>query len=95
MNFLPGVRNLAEAGMIAGGTRRNLKHVIDQVNFGENLSETDRLLAADAQTSGGLLISLPSKDAEEFLSIIAERTHLPSFKIGQIRELGNHSIKID
>ena len=95
LNFLPGVRDLAEAGLIAGGTRRNLKHVSDQVNFGENLSETDRLLAADAQTSGGLLVSLPSKDAEEFLSIIAERTHLPAFKIGQIRELDHHSIKID
>ena len=95
LNFLPGVRDLAEEGMIAGGTRRNLKHVSNQVNFGENLSDTDRLLAADAQTSGGLLVSLPNKHAEEFLCIIAERTHMPAFKIGQIRELGHHSIKID
>ena len=94
LKFLPGARDLAVAGVMAGGTRRNLQHVSDQVNFGENLSEIDKLLAADAQTSGGLLVSLPGKDAEQFLSILADNSHLPSFKIGQINEQDSHCIKI-
>jgi selenide,water dikinase len=65
--FLPNVQQLAEAGIIPGGTVRNLDYVKDFVNFDSTLSEIDKLLAADAQTSGGLLVSLSENDAEIFI----------------------------
>jgi selenophosphate synthase len=37
------------------------------VKFDSTLSEIDKLLAADAQTSGGLLVSLSENDAEIFI----------------------------
>ncbi len=56
--FLPNVRELAQSGIMAGGTRRNLDYVKDYVEFDSALSELDQLLAADAQTR--LLYTSPS-----------------------------------
>ena len=57
--LLPGARELAERGAIAGGTRRNLESLKDAVTFAPEVSEVERLLLCDAQTSGGLLIAVP------------------------------------
>ena len=66
LEFLKGTEELAKSGIIPGGTRRNLKYTQDKVKFDSRLSETQRLLLSDAQTSGGLLVSLPKSDAENF-----------------------------
>jgi selenide,water dikinase len=55
--LLPGAAELAAAGMISGGTRRNLEHATGFTDFGDT-DEVMRLLLADAQTSGGLLIAV-------------------------------------
>ena len=54
LDFFPSVFDLAESGIMAGGTRRNLDYVKDFVSFGPDLTELEHLLAADAQTPGGL-----------------------------------------
>ena len=56
--ILPGARELAEAGHIPGGTRRNLKDLNPDVDFADPIHETSRMLMVDAQTSGGLLMSI-------------------------------------
>jgi len=89
LEFLPGVQDLAEAGMIAGGTRRNLAYIKDYTGFDPQLTEVDRLLAADAQTSGGLLISLPQGDAEKFMVSFDS-----GFQVGNIIERRESSIFI-
>ena len=56
--YLSGARDAANAGCISGGTRRNLAWVEPNVEFlgvAAN-DERERLLLADAQTSGGLLL---------------------------------------
>ena len=68
LKFFPGVRDLAGAGMIAGGTHRNLEYIKDYTEFNPQLTEVDLFLAADAQTSGGLLVALPREDAEKFIA---------------------------
>jgi selenide,water dikinase len=55
--YLDGAREAAAAGYISGGTRRNLDWVAPHTRFAGSLSETERLLLADAQTSGGLLVA--------------------------------------
>jgi len=55
--YLDGARAAAAAGYISGGTRRNLDWVAPHTRFAGSLSETERLLLADAQTSGGLLVA--------------------------------------
>ena len=54
--YVDGARAAAEAGFVSGGSRRNLGWVSPMADFG-GTAETDRLLLADAQTSGGLLLA--------------------------------------
>jgi selenide,water dikinase len=54
--LLEGARESAELGFVSGGTRRNLDWVAPHADFGSDVGEVDRLLLADAQTSGGLLV---------------------------------------
>ncbi|MFJ3955820.1 selenide, water dikinase SelD [Streptomyces libani] len=56
VGYLEGAREAAKGGFVSGGTRRNLAWVEPHVDFG-SLGEIDRLLLADAQTSGGLLVA--------------------------------------
>jgi selenide, water dikinase len=55
--LLPGAAALAAAGVVPGGTRRNLEHALGFTDFGE-CDETTRVLLSDAQTSGGLLLAI-------------------------------------
>ena len=64
VELLPGVRELIEEGHVPGGTRTNLELAAEYAEFGGRLSEVDRLLACDAQTSGGLLVALPAERAQ-------------------------------
>lgn len=54
--LLPGTLDLAERGVVAGGTRRNHEHVSPYTDWGD-LTEPEQIILADAQTSGGLLIA--------------------------------------
>ncbi|WP_067461158.1 selenide, water dikinase SelD [Actinomadura macra] len=54
--YLDGAREAVAAGYVSGGTRRNLDWVASHTDFG-GADEDTRLLLADAQTSGGLLIA--------------------------------------
>ncbi len=56
---LPGTLDLAEDDVIPGGTRSNLTFVDPHVEWGD-LSGPERLVLADAQTSGGLMVAASS-----------------------------------
>ena len=58
---LTGARELAERGVVPGGTRRNREAV--EVQWAADVEEPDRWLLADAQTSGGLLFAVPEDRA--------------------------------
>ena len=90
LNFFTGVRNLAESDIVPSGTKRNLDYVNAFVSFNESLSEVDKLMIADAQTSGGLLISLPAEDGEIFLQSFGE----PAKIIGEIIEPNDFVISV-
>jgi len=57
--YLEGARDALDAGYVSGGTRRNLEWVTPHVGWGGRTAadERERLLLADAQTSGGLLVA--------------------------------------
>ena len=92
--FLPSVKELAEQGIVPGGTKRNLKFVKDKVQFGEHLTDIDKLLLADAQTSGGLLISLPAEKAENYITKFNELSDIKAVIIGKIVEKNKYSIYV-
>lgn len=53
--YLEGAREALRDGYVSGGTRRNLDWVRPHTDLG--VSESEALLLADAQTSGGLLVA--------------------------------------
>ena len=55
---LDGVLELLEDGIAPGGTHRNLDSVDSVVKWHRNTDDAAKLLLCDAQTSGGLLISV-------------------------------------
>jgi selenide,water dikinase len=62
--LLPGVLELARAGVVAGGTRRNHAWLQATTGWGA-LTEPEQLVLADAQTSGGLLLVTDDADGLE------------------------------
>jgi selenide, water dikinase len=56
VDYLDGARDAAAAGYVSGGTRRNLDWVRPDADL-TGVDETEALLLADAQTSGGLLVA--------------------------------------
>ena len=64
---LPGTWDLLESGTVPGGTFRNMSGVEDTVEWAEALTEEQRLLMCDAQTSGGLLIAVPKAKLQELI----------------------------
>ena len=62
---MKGAGNLAERDLFPDGSRRNHAAFRDQVEWG-GLGETEQLLLCDAQTSGGLLVAIPPRNAPRF-----------------------------
>ncbi len=92
--FLPTVEQLVQADVIPGGTRRNLEYASRHVSFNDSLSDNQKLMAADAQTSGGLLVALPADKAGEFCSKYNSHSNLPAIKVGTFTESQKYLIKI-
>jgi selenide,water dikinase len=61
--LLPDVVELAAAGMVPGGTRRNLSAVAAATRWDPAIGEPLRAVIGDAQTSGGLLVATPDGEA--------------------------------
>jgi len=77
---IPGVRELAEGGVLPGGSRRNRDWVADVLDTGGR-AELDVLLLADAQTSGGLLFGVSPNQAAGVLAELGT----PAAVIGEVR----------
>ena len=70
---LEGVAALVEAGHVPGGTRRNQDDAAETVSYGREISDVTRILLADAQTSGGLIIASPPERTAGLLGELEAR----------------------
>jgi selenide,water dikinase len=68
---LPSAVRLAEQGFMTGGCRRNRDFLHDKVSVGRSIRAGLVEVAFDPQTSGGLLIAVPHREAEA----LAARLH--------------------
>ncbi len=80
------IRELAEAGLVPGGTKTNLAYVEPTTRFDPALREVDRLLLADAQTSGGLLLAIPPEREAKLVKELQAAGTLAHSVIGEIVE---------
>ncbi|MCG3133035.1 MAG: Selenide, water dikinase [Planctomycetes bacterium] len=80
--LLPGVLDAAREGLVPGGSRKNLAYFGNGVEFDPSLGEAERLVTADAQTSGGILAAIPADRAQEFESKARAAGTLAAARIG-------------
>jgi selenide, water dikinase len=85
VRFLPGAVDYARQGAIPGGLKNNREFAASCV---EGSSEVDDLLY-DPQTSGGLLIALPERDAADL-----EKKMPDAYRIGQVTERAGKPIRL-
>lgn len=83
--LLPGALELALSRRFPGGSKRNMADVRDDVRFPKGMPEARRLLLADAQTSGGLLLSVPEEELPRLLKRLEGRSPVAAV-IGTIEE---------
>jgi selenium donor protein len=84
--FMSGVKELAEKDLFPSGSRRNHAAYREMVDWG-GISELDQLLLCDAQTSGGLLVAIPPKNAAGFEKAMSAELYRP-VRIGTITGRG-------
>ena len=95
--LLDGVWELLEQDMVAGGTRRNLASADGRVGWAASLDENAKLLLCDAQTSGGLLIAVPTTDRDALLNELGSAGVETTAVIGEVLEpdsLGGKRIRV-
>ena len=83
--LLEGALELARAGVYPGGSTRNLEAASRSVDTG-SLSDEQSKLLFDAQTSGGLLISVPRDRTRELLSALHAEGVSAAARIGSVVE---------
>jgi selenide,water dikinase len=81
--LLSGAAMYARSGFYAGGTRDNRDHFEGGVDFEDPAPDDLRMLLFDAQTSGGLLLSVPADRAQEFVAAAAME-QVPAWPVGTV-----------
>ncbi len=76
----------ARAGIIPGAVERNLESFGEDVDPPPHTDESLFALLFDAQTSGGLLVSLPESQAQAYVEAMKTRGHEAVAPIGRIVE---------
>jgi selenide,water dikinase len=84
----------AGADVVPGGTLNNLAFVEEQVTFASGVSRVAQLILADAQTSGGLLISVAAERAGALLAALEERGVVAAAVIGEVTAPGTGQITV-
>ena len=79
-------RRLIEEGMVPGGSAANLAYVAPRTRFEAGVDQVERLLLADAQTSGGLLFAVPPELAARAVAELEERATPACAVVGELRE---------
>ena len=92
--FIDTVENLASQDIIPGGSKKNLKYVNNQVDFSKSIIDHQKFMIADAQTSGGLLISVPERLSAKLISDLKDEKCLAYSIIGKIIKKQDKSIYI-
>lgn len=77
------VMRLIEAGCVPGGTRENLRNATSFTRW-RGVPEPVRLLLADAQTSGGLLLCVPRRHLNKVLAELRRHRSPAASVIGEI-----------
>lgn len=92
--IMQGVFDLAKKDMIPNGTKENFKYSEQHTKWDKNIQKYEKLVYCDAQTSGGLLISINKEKS----NLLLNQLHLAGIKdsaiIGEVTENQNTKLII-
>ena len=87
--------NFAKKDIIPGGTKRNFEYLNPYINFKSKIPMFKKLIMCDAQTSGGLLISVSKQNTDLLIEELKKQQCLATSIIGNITEKeSDHLINI-
>ena len=87
------VIDLAKNNIVPGGSKKNLEFNIKDIKFKSNFPEYKKLILADAQTSGGLLISCPKSNSDKLIQALnKDSKKYKSIIIGEFMNQSNYNI---
>lgn len=84
--ILDDARHYVSQGIAPGGTRANREFLAEWVTYEAPVSQEQQLLLCDAQTSGGLLICVPSAEATALLAALHAAGIEAAAVIGRMEE---------
>ncbi len=91
--IIDGTWKLADDLIIPAGTMRNHEYLVEHIIW-DDISYEHQMILCDAQTSGGLLISVPEEKSGELVRLLQESNALASAIIGRITENNVGIIKV-
>jgi cysteine desulfurase NifS/selenium donor protein len=87
-------REFATSNIIPGGSTNNLNHFSKYIDWDNKLSEIDKIILCDAQTSGGLLFTIPMNQKDEVLNQLKVSGIKYASYIGNCTSKGNGIISV-
>ena len=95
--WLPGAQHYAQAGCLPGGAGRNRFYLLDEgepkMQFLQNLADDIEDLLFDPETSGGLVMTIPT-DRAAALEEAFQKAQEPLWRIGEV-QTGTGLILVD
>lgn len=85
---------LAREGVYPGGASRNLQRVEPHVQWPDDISDEMKIVLADPQTSGGLLIAISPHDVDELLKRLEVAGTLARAVIGEVARRSDWAIRV-
>lgn len=82
--ILPEVMDLIAAGCFPGGTKKNWLYYQQWLDFAPDITQHEQLLVCDAQTSGGMLISVPAAKCDALVASLRKHNALASSVVGEV-----------
>lgn len=92
--FFPEVKELVQMGLVPGGLHRNRQFRMPMLDVAPEVSDWLIDVFFDPQTSGGLLFSLPPRQAEDFLQRLHREGVGEAAIIGEVTEEPEGRIRI-
>jgi selenide,water dikinase len=81
--LLDSVLELAKAGVVPGGTKRNLEYLAPHLKVMPGLNEPEQWILADSQTSGGLLAAVEPTKVQYLLETL-QKHGAQGWEIGEV-----------
>jgi selenide,water dikinase len=81
---LPEVMDLLKQGCFPGGTKKNWLYFQQWLDFEPGFTHEEQLLVCDAQTSGGMVISVPEAKLDAMLASLRKHNALVAVEIGEV-----------